>query len=157
WLAVGAPGYCNHEGCGEGPNDGAVVIYLRDDGVWGSYQTLYGPYGSSFGSSLALDGLSLVIGAPTEVIESEENPYGIEAGAARVYQLQEGYWTELGSPLTDPNAIAGGGFGTAVAVQGDTIVVGAPNPSAEGDPGRVLVFTDPYGTGPNTPQTLTGP
>ena len=63
----------------------------------------------------------------------------------------------MGAPLTDPNAINGGGFGTAVAVQGDAIVVGAPNPSADGDPGRVVVFTNPYGTEPLSPQTLTGP
>ena len=123
---------------------------------------LLGPSSSAFGSSLALDGLTLVVGAPDETVYSDSDPYGLTAGAAHVYTLIEGeggysYWAEAGSPLTDPNPIYGGGFGSAVAVDGSTIAVGAPNPSADGDPGRVVVFTDPYGEGGVSPQTISGP
>jgi hypothetical protein len=164
WLAVGAPQtvVCSEE-CSDYYPDGAVLIYHREDGVWVQtpYQVLLGPDSSAFGSALALDGLTLVVGAPDETIYSDSQPYGLTAGAAHVYTLVEGeggpYWAEAGPELTDPNAIYGGGFGTAVAVDGATIAVGAPNPSADGDPGRVVVFNDPYGEGNAAPQTISGP
>jgi hypothetical protein len=169
WLAVGAPGASNCDGeCGYGEEgceycspDGAVLIYHREDGVWvpSPYQVLYGPYSSAFGSSLALDGTTLVIGAPDETNYSGSDYYGVDAGAAHVYTLVEGesgeYWSEVGDPLTDPNPVDGEEFGSAVALDGTVIAAGAPNRANEG-PGSVFLF-DNLGEDGTPFQTIQGP
>ena len=147
WLAVGAPG------------GGIVYLYLRSDGVWdvNPYQSLIGIPGSSFGSALAMDGVLLVIGAPDET-----NPEDVSAGAAHLFTLVSGgeggtlSWEETGDVLYDPAAVGGEGFGSAVAINGTTIAVGAPNPGEGGGPGRVLIFTDPLGEGAAAPQVING-
>ncbi|MDX6625221.1 MAG: hypothetical protein QOE56_210 [Solirubrobacterales bacterium] len=146
WLVVGAPG------AGGG---GLVYIYSRQDGAWVTvpYQVLTGADDSSFGQSVAIDGLTIVVGAPGETLGG-----GLTAGAVHVYTLVNGeggpYWSDTWD-LSDPNAADGEAFGSAVAIDGTTIAVGAPSPNVEGDPGRVVVYTDPFGDGAST-QTITG-
>lgn len=66
-----------------------------------------------FGASIDIDNNRMVIGLDREV----------EGGAAFVYELQNGVWNPLGSVTsTTPN------FGGSVAIQGNSLVVGAPRP-----------------------------
>jgi hypothetical protein len=154
WLAVGAPG--------SGSSVGVVLIYHRQDGTWGTdpYQWLSQENSNSgFGSSLAMDGTTLVIGAPGDAVPIGDG-YSIAGGAAYLYTLIDGdgglTWSLTGDPLYDPNPVDGGGFGSAVAISGTTVAVGAPSPGIEGDPGRVLVYVDPLGEGASGPQTIAG-
>jgi len=78
-----------------------------------------------FGLSVAVDGDTMVIGAPTEG----------DNGAAYVFELADGAWVQqqrlTGShPSIDDEQFlffeTPGNFGHSVAIEGDTIVIGAP-------------------------------
>ncbi|MEM7307267.1 MAG: hypothetical protein AAF682_11385 [Planctomycetota bacterium] len=74
---------------------------------------------SHFGWSVAVDGPRAVIGAPGDAAALDE------AGAAYVFELGPGGWTEV-AKLEPGDPSTGNLFGYAVAVDGDRIVVGAP-------------------------------
>lgn len=96
-------------------NAGGVWIYKYDGTSW-SYISFIagGGEGYRFGSSVALDGDLLVVGAP-----------GGNDGHAKVYRRQ-GDDFDLVATLDDASASPGARQGHSVAVDGDRIVVGAP-------------------------------
>ncbi len=81
------------------------------------------PTGSGhFGSSVAVNRTSVVVGAPGEVAG------GVAAGHAYVF----GSAGALIATLTSPNPTGSGGFGSSVAMNGTSVVVGAPGETASG-------------------------
>ncbi len=78
-----------------------------------------GATGDEFGSAVALDGDTAVVGAP-----GDNTSAGADSGSAHVFARAESAWTEL-SKLTPPGAGAGDGFGLSIALAGGTIVAGA--------------------------------
>lgn len=89
---------------------------------------------SFFGSAAATDGSLLVVGIPTDATP------GFSAGAAEVYRLTDGAWTHDQTLFSDAPA-PNDRFGSAVAVEGDLIAVGAPFDDTTGnDDGAVFVF-----------------
>ena len=86
--------------------------------------------GGSFGTSVAVDGNTVVIGAWQEksnastVNGDASNTSAQSAGAAYVFTRSSGTWTQQ-AYLTASNSEANDRFGLSVAVSGDTIVVGA--------------------------------
>jgi hypothetical protein len=76
--------------------------------------------GDVFGRAVALDGTTLVVGAPGSKGEQ---------GAAYVYTSNGSSWS-LAAEITDPGGRDGDMFGSAVAISGRTIVIGAPAPTA---------------------------
>jgi hypothetical protein len=106
-----------------------------------------------FGSSVAIDGDTIVVGAPGEASSasgSEADDSAPAAGAAYVFTRSGGVWTQE-AYLKASNAEADDQFGCSVAIDGDTIVVGAyqEDSSASGgetdnnasDAGAAYVFT----------------
>ena len=95
--------------------------------------------GGDFGSSVAVSGTTVVVGAP---LESAGTPAQPLAGHAYVFDASTGFLTP--TTLTSPNAQIDGFFGSSVAVnEGDPIVVvGAPDESGGGSPagGHAYVF-----------------
>ena len=84
-----------------------------------------------FGTSVALDGDTAVIGAP------EDDDNGIDSGSAYVFVKPDSGWTNTSTQtakLTDSDGEAGDQFGVSVAVDGDTVVVGAYLDDREDDP-----------------------
>jgi len=76
--------------------------------------------GSTFGSSLAISGNSIVIGQHLAQVG------GFSAGAAYVYQYDPGTGdVTLVTTLNNPSANDGDGFGRALALTGNSVVVGA--------------------------------
>jgi len=115
---------------------GAVQVYDRIGGVWTEGQTLYAPAPRTilghFGDSIALEGERLVVGAPGF------ERAGVAVGMAFVFERQGGVWT-LTATLRPDEASEHGVFGTAVALAGDRILVGAS--SADGvAPGTGAAF-----------------
>jgi len=92
--------------------------------------------GDNFGISVAIFGDTAVIGAYVD-----DHAGGVNAGAAYVFVHAGGMWTEQ-AKLTASDAAADDGFGIAVAVSGDTAVVGAwANDHTGGtDAGAAYVF-----------------
>lgn len=97
--------------------------------------------GDRFGASIAVDGDSVLVGAP----EKDNNPASTSGyGVAYVFHRQGGAWVE-DAVLQELNAniASGDGFGSAVALQGDLALVGAPGVDALGpstNSGAVVIF-----------------
>lgn len=98
---------------------GVISIFARTGDTW-TQQARFGPttapVNSEFGDSIALSGDSLVVGAPN-------NEQG--RGAAFVFTRSGTTWTQQ-AYLTNPLGDQEDAFGSRVAINGDTIVIGAP-------------------------------
>ena len=82
--------------------------------------------GDHFGSSVAISGNYAVIGAM-----DDDNGGNINQGCAYVFVKTNGEWVQQAKLLASDGA-TGDKFGTAVAISGDYIVVGAPNATVSG-------------------------
>lgn len=121
-VAVGAPG--------PGFQVGAAYVFARSGGVWQQQQKLVAPGAPDFGFAVSVDGDSLVVGAPTE------DEAGVNsAGAAHVFVRTGSSWS-LQQRLVSSAPENSARVGFAVAIEGDTTMVGVPG---EGS-GKVLAF-----------------
>jgi hypothetical protein len=115
---------------------GAVYIYTRSGNTWVQQAYLKAPNaeaGDQFGTSVAISGDTIVVGAQYEDSNqttitngssaSTDNSTG-SAGAAYVYVRSGSTWNQQ-AYLKAPNAETGDHFGHSVAISGDTIVVGS--------------------------------
>ncbi|HEX7312418.1 MAG TPA: Calx-beta domain-containing protein [Pyrinomonadaceae bacterium] len=183
-IAVGSPA---HEIVPGIANHGAVYVFTRSGTTWTRQQKLIhsDPAPDALGTSVALDGTTVVAGAPSKnsargaayvfAIDPNAGPklvandgatqdrlgysvavYGDTAvvgapeddanqfqnrGSAYVYVRANGAWTQQ-QKLLVPDPTIGDRFGTSVAINGDTIVVGSPNhdtPNGD-DVGAAFVF-----------------
>jgi hypothetical protein len=91
---------------------------------------------AGFGASVSLSGTRLVVGSP------QDSRGALGSGAAYVYELVGGEWVLRGS-LFAPEPRAGDAFGTAVAIDGDLIVVGAPGDDFVTDDTGAIVASAP--------------
>lgn len=131
-AAIG--GFCDDYTTFDG--SGVVYVYERLGDDWEETARLSpledGP-GRYFGYSVALEGDRLVVGANAYL-----NPE--EPSAAFVFDRVNGVWEQT-QRLQPDDGTAGDRFGTAVAVAGDRILVGAPDALVGGVPtGAVYVF-----------------
>ena len=113
-----------------------------------------GALNDSLGNSgAAIDGDTLVVGAPFD------DDGGSGAGSAYVYVLSGSSWVQQ-AKLTASDGAADQDFGRRVAIDGDTIVVGADahdlSVGGDGDAGAAYVFTR-SGTTWTQQQRLTAP
>ena len=89
-----------------------------------------------FGRSVAVDGDTMVVGAPTLLSNARE-------GAAFVYVKDAGVWSQV-AKLTASDGHSGDLFGWSVAIDGATVVVGAYGDDDGGSgSGSVYVFSEP--------------
>jgi len=119
-------------------NSGAVYVYTRTaENSWIEQAKLTasdGSQGDQFGESVAIAGDTIVVGA------YKHDEHGPESGAVYVYTRTGSTWTQQ-AKLTASDAFAGDQFGRSVAIDGDTIVVGADNADGTAtDSGAVFVF-----------------
>lgn len=101
--------------------EGAAFIYARTATGWTVETEVAAPNGQqsrSFGRSVAVAGDIAVVGAD-EAVGVGTDPYG----AAFVYRREGGDW-EFAQTLVPENGPANSGFGQAVALDGETLVVG---------------------------------
>jgi hypothetical protein len=115
----------------QGPSSGAVYVFTRSGAAWTEQaKLLASDGGASFGHAVAVAGDTAVIGNPGE---DQGN------GSAYVFARNDTTWTEQ-AKLVAPDRLLGDGFGRAVAVDGDTVVIGAFAPGADSF-GEAYVFT----------------
>ena len=114
-------------------NAGSAYIFEKDAGGtdnWGELKKLVATDRTSnddFGRSVSIDGDFIVIGAQKQNLDGSSNNYLINAGAVYVFEKNTGgsnNWGEL-QKIVAIDRIAGVRFGSAVAIDGDYIVVGA--------------------------------
>jgi len=103
---------------------GRVYVRLRSsDGTWSFHQTIASPSPqpqAGFGWRVALSNNWLAISAPFEDVA----PFGAETGTVYLYRLNFFHLYELIAVLHGSQA--GARFGDALALSGDTLLVGAP-------------------------------
>lgn len=119
-------------------NAGAVLVFERESGEWHEKQWLMpsdAKKGDSFGQSIALTENTLVIGAPRN--DASE----IDSGSAYVYQRKNDQW-QFQTKLTANDGAAGDLFGISVAIDENTILVGADLHDEKAEKaGAVYAFT----------------
>jgi hypothetical protein len=99
-----------------------VHVYLRAGATWSQQALLIpsdGPCANSFGTALAIDGDTMVIGCEFQTVNGNSNQ-----GAAYVFVRNGTAWMEQ-QKLTGINGSSGDRMGNAVSISGDTIIVGA--------------------------------
>ena len=86
-----------------------------------------GAANDEFGASVAIDGDTAVVGAPRgDTKDADGNVITADAGVVYVFVRDgQGVWRRAGT-LTASDGATDDEFGISVAVDGDTIVVGAP-------------------------------
>jgi len=124
-----------------GPDEpGRVAVFQRDaQGGWNALATVHADDGAAhdgFGSSVAIDGGTIVVGAPFK---------NAHAGAVYVFQKENGTWSSaLSSTLGPASAQAGARFGASVATRAGFVIAGAWGQGS--NQGAVHVFDDLTGT-----------
>jgi hypothetical protein len=114
---------------------GAVYVFRRDSTVWvqDAYLKASNPDElDRFGASVAIHGDTLVVGAPGESSADPANPQSddaIDSGAAYVFRRGDAGWQEE-AYLKAANLGASDLFGASVAIDGDTVAVGATGESS---------------------------
>ncbi len=146
-------------------NSGAAYVFVRSGGSWSqqAYLKASNPgVDDLFGTSVAVSGDTVVVGAhdedsSTTGVNKTPNEGATDSGAAYVFVRNGNSWSQQ-AYLKASNPGVFDYFGSAVAVSGDTVVVGAnsedssspgvngtPNESAI-DSGAVYVFVRSGGT-----------
>jgi len=122
-----------------GGDSGSAYLYVRSGGVWSEQAKLLPSDGAAFdefGASVSVNGDTAVVGA------TRDDDNGNDSGSAYVFDLTgaTGVVNEDAKLLPSDGA-AFDEFGASVSVNGDTVVVGAPNHSDKGlTSGSAYVF-----------------
>jgi len=151
-------------------SSGVVQVYRRVDGVWSLEQALTPGVvseGLRFGDAVAIDGDTVVVG---DSLEHTDSTY---RGAVFVYRRSGSLWTEelkitgpVPMALNYDNTWAASRFGTALALRGRDLIVGAPEELSdtgsgyEGGAAYVYTLSDTPGglaVTPGTNVTVTDP
>jgi len=144
-IIVGAPFHQTGNGQGE------AYFYARSGGVWSFENGVTasdGGQGDEFGYSVGISGNLAVVGAPGHNSSQGAAYIVVNNGANWGYFNGSGYNENL--ELTALDGAHGDGFGQAVAISGNAILVGAPGHAVDqGDPGQgaAYFFTIPGGAG----------
>jgi hypothetical protein len=135
-VFAGAPGNDNENG----QEAGAVYVFSNDGSGWAQSQKLIADGGGpadEFGYAVATDGVHLFIGAPWAIVN------GISSGAVYVFERNDQLWEQTAT-LLPTVAIDGAQFGTALALSGADLLVGAPEgfyPTVPVATGHVHMFS----------------
>lgn len=126
-LVVGASGRASERG--------AAYVFVRSGMQWVYSATLTASDGATmhrFGEAVSIDAGTIVVGAPG---------VNSHAGRAYVFVWTGSGWAEQGK-LTATDATANDYFGRAVAIRGDTALIGSPlDDTLSSDGGSAYVFT----------------
>jgi len=129
-VVVGAPGESPNSAIGAG----AAYVFNASGGLVASISDPSGQAPGDFGEAVAIDGNSIVIGAP---LESDLGNY--ESGNAYLYDVATKAIREISSPVPQEY----GEFGESVAISGNLVAVGAPleTSGVSSEAGNAYVFS----------------
>lgn len=154
-MVVGAPGEDSsatsvggNQNINDAAGSGAAYVFVRSGSTWTQQAYLKASNaktGDGFGKSVAIDGDTIVVGAPDEdacaaTINATPASYDCAAsGAAYVFARAGSVWSQ--QAYLKYNAMAGYRFGASVAVSGSRAVIGIPAWSGGGPSGLGAVQT----------------
>jgi hypothetical protein len=117
---------------------GAVYVFVKDGEEWAQQAKLTASDGDVtdyFGGDVWLDGDRLAVGA-----SGDDLPGGTDAGSAYIFSRSGTAWSEE-AKVTASDGVTWDYFGSAVAVEGDTLLVSAPEDiHGPEEQGSVYVF-----------------
>jgi hypothetical protein len=119
---------------GANVNQGSAYVFVRSSGLWSQQQKLVAMDGiadAQFGSGVAIGAETIVVGAGGDTIAGVQ-----ERGSAYIFIRSGTVWTQQ-QKLVGTDSSTGARFGTAVAISGETVAVGAREFNAVG---AVYVF-----------------
>jgi hypothetical protein len=144
-LVVGAPqessnatGVDGNQADTSAANAGAAYVFVRNGTAWTQQAYLKASNtdaGDSFGTSVAIDGNTIVVGALNEdgaatgVDGDTTDNTAANAGAAYVFTRSGTTWSQQ-AYLKASNTDVGDAFGLSVAISGNLVIVGAPSESS---------------------------
>ena len=133
---VGAP----YDTVGANFHQGSVYVFTRSGNTWTQQAQLFandGAAGDEFGWSVAIDGDTIVVGADADDVFANA-----DQGSAYVFFRSGTTWTQQAHLFAnDGSARDHDYFGNSVAIQGDTVIVGAYlNDSFHVNQGSAYVF-----------------
>lgn len=108
---------------GSNADQGEVFVFTYANGAWTQTATLTASDGAAddfFGTSIALSGTTLLVGAPFQGHTASAGP-----GAVYVFAETAGVWTQA-AELMASDGVGGDEFGRSVALDGTTALIGAP-------------------------------
>ena len=131
-IVLGAPG--------DDARRGSVYVFQRSGDSWTNTAKLTasdGAPGDGLGSSVAINGDTIVAGAPGDAIGANRSQ-----GSLYTFARTGAAVRSETAKLTAADGAAGDGLGTAVAIDGDTLVGGAPGRlvGQHGSQGAVYAF-----------------
>ena len=124
-------------------NAGAAYVFVRSGSSWTEQEKLTaldGAGSDEFGYVVSLSGDTAVVGA------YRDDDAGSTSGSAYVFGRSGGSWSQQ-EKLTAADGASSDEFGFAVAVSGDTAVIGAPNDDDDGsNSGSAYVYVGSGGS-----------
>ncbi len=147
-LVIGAPGEDGDTGISDNSltDSGAAYVFSRKRDIWVFQAYLKASdrdFDAGFGSSVAVSGSTVVVGSPRRGIPSG-GFFPDPAGAAYVFEKVNGVWAEQ-AKLLGSNTGDSDNFGISVAIDADTVVIGARFEAGLGnsqtDSGAAYVFS----------------
>lgn len=122
---------------------GSAYVFKRTEGIWALEQKLLASDGDdldAFGFSVGIDADTIVVGAHSDEGAIPETADGCQgSGAAYVFERTGGSWVEA-AKLFDPDGLCDDLFGWSIALDGGTILVGAPGAEIGSDPNRGAAY-----------------
>lgn len=153
-VVVGAPFHA----VGANQAQGAAYVFVEPTGGWANAtQTAEltasnGTQNAYFGSSVAISGNTIVVGAPGATVEGNTGE-----GSGYVFVEPTGGWKNMTqtAELGASDGAAGDNFGQAIAIDSNTVVVGAPYATIGSNyqQGAAYIFTKPGNGWTNLTQT----
>ncbi len=119
-------------------NAGAALVFKLESGTWRPIKKLTASgtnarrSDDAFGTSVAISGDYIAVGAPNNSFDSRGEAEVFQAGAVFVFKKDQGgsdNWGQLArlTPSGLNNRNTSDGFGSSVALSGDYLIVGSPN------------------------------
>lgn len=123
----------------KGAGSGAAYVFTRSGDTWTYQARLQASNAAAadhFGANVAVDGDTIMVGAAWG-----DSPQVTDSGAVYVFTRNGDNWSQT-ALLAAPDAAGGTTFGAPIALQGDTLVVGARRSTPLGTySGAAYVFT----------------
>ncbi len=120
-----------------GSDSGSAYVFVNSSAAWTQQAKLVSSdigAGDNFGGSAAISGETIAMGARLN------DDAGTDSGSAYVFVRSGNAWSQQ-AKLTSADAAGGDQFGESVAIDGDTVVVGARfDDDNGGDSGSAYVF-----------------
>lgn len=121
-----------------GSKSGSAYVFAHDGNTWTQQAKLTASDAAArdeFGISVSISGSTAIVGSPFD------DDAGSKSGSAYIFGSNGGVWTER-AKLTASDAAAGDGFGNAVAIEANRVIIGARlHDGRKPDSGAVYAFS----------------